>query len=132
MSSRASRRHRDLREVDRLTLDWVIDKAAQFILFVSGISAIIFILSIIVFVFEQGLGFLLHEVDIVEFLTSPYWDPTDDEDPTYGIHDRAVLTAGALYLLRMFAITGFYHRYFSFGFDGGREWQVAHALLERA
>ena len=104
MSATASRRHRSLKEVDRLTLDWVIDKAAQFALFVSGISAIAFILSIIVFVFEQGLGFLLREVDIVEFLTSPYWDPTDDEDPTYGIFAMIVGTASVTGLAMLVAI----------------------------
>ncbi len=104
MSNGASIRHRSLKEVDLLTLDWVIDKAAQVILFVSGISAIIFILSIIVFVFEQGLGFLLYEVDIVEFLTSPYWDPTADEDPTYGIFAMIAGTASVTGLAMLVAI----------------------------
>ncbi len=108
MSSRAPGRHRDLKDVDRVSLDWLIDKAAQLILFVSGISAIIFILSIIVFVFEQGLGFLLHEVDLVEFLTSPYWDPTDDEDPTYGIFaliaGTASVTGLAMLVARPFSL----------------------------
>ncbi len=104
MSIQAPSRHRDLREVDRLSLDWVIDKAAQVILFVSGISAIAFILSIIVFVFEQGLGFLLERVDLVEFLTSPYWDPTDDDDPTYGILALIVGTASVTGLAMLVAI----------------------------
>ncbi len=104
MSSRAPSRHRDLKDVDRLSLDWLIDKAAQLILFVSGISAIIFILSIIVFVFEQGLGFLLHEVDLVEFLTSPCWDPTADEDPTYGILALIAGTASVTGLAMLVAI----------------------------
>ncbi len=104
MSSRAPSRHRDLKDVDRVSLDWLIDKAAQLILFVSGISAILFILSIIVFVFEQGLGFLLHEVDLVEFLTSPYWDPTADEDPTYGILALIAGTASVTGLAMLVAI----------------------------
>ena len=58
MSVRATTRHRPLKQVDRLTASLLIDKAAQILLFVAGISAILFILSIIVFVFEQGLEFL--------------------------------------------------------------------------
>ena len=104
MSQKTYIRHRDLREVDRFTLDWAFDKAAQLLLFVSGISAIAFILSIIVFVFEQGLGFLLYEVDIVEFLTSPYWDPTADEDPTYGIFALIAGTTAVTGLAMLVAI----------------------------
>lgn len=42
----------------------------------------------------------------------------------------AVLTAIGLYLVRMFAITGFYHRYFSHkAFKTGRFWQFVFAVL---
>jgi len=42
----------------------------------------------------------------------------------------AVITAIALYLVRMFAITGFYHRYFSHrAFKTNRFWQFAFGIL---
>lgn len=42
----------------------------------------------------------------------------------------AVLTAVALYLVRMFAITGFYHRYFSHkAFKTNRFWQFVFAVI---
>lgn len=45
----------------------------------------------------------------------------------------AVLTAVGLYLVRMFAITGFYHRYFSHkAFKMGRFWQFVFAVLGNA
>lgn len=45
----------------------------------------------------------------------------------------AVLTALALYLIRMFAITGFYHRYFSHrAYKTGRFWQLVFAVLGNA
>ena len=45
----------------------------------------------------------------------------------------AVLTAMGLYLVRMFAITGFYHRYFSHkAFKTGRLWQFVFAVLGNA
>ena len=47
-----------------------------------------------------------------------------------GWHEGAVATAVALYLVRMFAITGFYHRYFSHRtFRTSRAVQFAFALL---
>lgn len=104
MAEQTTRRHRDLSEVDRPTWDWFFDKTAQVLLFVSGISAIIFILSIIVFVFEQGLGFLLETVDLVEFFTSPFWEPTDDDDPSYGILALIAGTASVTGLAMLVAI----------------------------
>ncbi|MEN8177695.1 MAG: phosphate ABC transporter permease subunit PstC [Pseudomonadota bacterium] len=104
MTSSASRRHRPLKTVDRLTTSLLIDKVAQTLLFICGISAIIFILSIIVFVFEQGLEFLLFEVDLVEFLTSSYWEPTDDEEPVYGILALIAGTASVTGLAMLVAI----------------------------
>lgn len=104
MASGASSRHRPLNTVDRLTTSLLIDKAAQILLFICGISAIIFILSIIVFVFEQGLEFLLFEVDLVEFLTSPYWEPTDDDEPVYGILALIAGTASVTGLAMLVAI----------------------------
>ncbi len=45
----------------------------------------------------------------------------------------AVFTAVGLYLVRMFAITGFYHRYFSHkAFKMGRFWQFVFAVLGNA
>ncbi len=45
----------------------------------------------------------------------------------------AVWTAIVLYLIRMFAITGFYHRYFSHKtFKAGRGWQFLFAVLANA
>ena len=104
MAGQTSKRHRDLAQVDRPTWDWFVDKTAQVLLFVSGISAIIFILSIIVFVFEQGLGFLLETVDLVEFFTTPYWEPTDDEAPSYGILALIAGTASVTGLAMLVAI----------------------------
>jgi len=47
-----------------------------------------------------------------------------------GVSPFALAWAGGLYLLRMFAITGFYHRYFSHrSFRAGRAVQFAGALL---
>jgi len=50
---------------------------------VGGVSAIVFVIAIFVFVASQGLGFALGELSWVEFFTSIAWRPTSDS-PTYG------------------------------------------------
>ncbi len=43
---------------DHLNLDWFIDKAVQISVFIAGISAIIFIVGIFIFITKEGIGFL--------------------------------------------------------------------------
>jgi len=51
---------------------------------VGGISAIIFIIGIFVFITKEGFGFLSGTFDFGEFFGSPRWRPTSDHNPTYG------------------------------------------------
>ncbi len=73
----------DRAAVDALTADWYIDKAAEWLMFLGGISAIVFILGIFAFVTKEGLGFIIGPMNLREFLFSPNWRPTSD-NPTYG------------------------------------------------
>jgi phosphate transport system permease protein len=61
--------------------------------FVGGISAIIFILGIFVFITKEGMGFILNTLDLKEFLFSPAWRPTSENNPTYGALALIVGTA---------------------------------------
>jgi len=70
--------------LDRRNLDWYVDKAAEVLVFVGGVSAILFIIGIFVFIAKEGAGFVIHTLDIKEFLTSPRWRPTSEYDKTYG------------------------------------------------
>ena len=83
-------RHGDL---DRRNADWYVDKAVQLIVFVGGISAIVFIIGIFVFITKEGAPFVAHRLDLVEFLTSPRWRPTSTNNPTYGAFALIVGTA---------------------------------------
>jgi phosphate transport system permease protein len=74
-----------LQDFDRRNSDWYIDKLVQLVVFVGGISAIVFIIGIFVFIAKEGFGFILDTMDPVEFFTSPYWDPSDEDAPEYGI-----------------------------------------------
>ncbi len=63
-------------------------------------------------------GFILFQVGSLAAIAWVGWSPA------------ALIVAATLYLVRMFAITGFYHRYFSHRtFTANRFWQAAFAVL---
>jgi phosphate transport system permease protein len=72
-------------DFDRRNLDWYIDRLVQSLVFIGGISAIVFIIGIFVFITKEGLGFILNTMDAREFFLSPYWEPSDEYAPEYGI-----------------------------------------------
>ena len=69
---------------DRRDLHWLIDRAAHLLIFLGGVSAIVFIAGIFVFITREGFGFILDRFDPVEFFTSPRWTPTSNYNATYG------------------------------------------------
>ena len=97
-----SSRHAD--DFDRRNTAWYIDKAVQVLVFIGGISAIIFVVSIFVFVTKEGMGFILDRFDFKEFFTSPYWYPAEEEDPEYGILALIAGTASVTGLAMLVAI----------------------------
>ena len=89
---------------DRPNLDWYIDKAVQALVFLGGISAIVFILGIFVFITREGLGFIVERIDFWEFFTSPRWRPTSEWKQTYGILALVAGTASVTGLAMVVAI----------------------------
>ena len=89
---------------DRRTMDWYIDKFMGSLVFLSGISAIIFIIGIFVFITSEGIGFVIKDMDIIEFFTSEYWFPSDEDDPEYGILALIAGTASVTGLAMIVAI----------------------------
>lgn len=69
---------------DRRDLAWWIDWVVTQIVFVGGVSAILLIIGIFVFITREGMEFIGYDLDVVEFFTSPAWRPTSDANPTYG------------------------------------------------
>jgi phosphate transport system permease protein len=69
---------------DRWDFPWLVDKLVASLVFIGGISAIIFIIGIFVFITREGIGFIVNTMDVREFFTSPAWRPTSDSRPTYG------------------------------------------------
>ncbi len=91
-------------DFDRRNAAWYIDKLVQVLVFIGGISAIIFVVGIFVFISKEGIGFIVGRFDFVEFFTSPYWYPAEDEDPEYGILALIAGTASVTGLAMVVAI----------------------------
>jgi len=85
--------HSNLSDMDRRNADWYIDKLVQALVFIGGISAIVFILGIFVFITKEGLGFIWETLDIRDYFLSPRWRPTSEFNPTYGAMALFVGTA---------------------------------------
>jgi len=72
-------------DFDRRNLDWYMDKLVQILVFIGGVSAIVFIVGIFIFITKEGVGFIINTMDVQEFFLSPYWEPSDEDAPEYGI-----------------------------------------------
>jgi phosphate transport system permease protein len=93
-----------LGQLDARGASWYIDKLAQVLFFIGGVSAIIFIIGIFVFVAREGLGFIVAKFDFVEFFTSPRWVPTSEVRETYGALALIVGTASVTGMAMIVAI----------------------------
>jgi len=91
-------------DFDRRNLDWYIDKLVQVVVFIGGISAIIFIIGIFVFITKEGMVFVTGALDLEEFFTSEYWEPSDEDAPEYGILALIAGTASVTGLAMIVAI----------------------------
>jgi phosphate transport system permease protein len=100
----ANTRLADSNRFDQRNLDWYVDKVVQGLVFVGGISAILFIIGIFIFITVEGFGFLTGRFDFVEFFTSPWWEPTDEDEPSYGILALIAGTASVTGLAMLVAI----------------------------
>ena len=90
--------------LDHRNLDWYIDKLIQVIVFISGISAIIFIIGIFAFITKEGFVFIMDTMDPREFFLSQYWEPSDEDVPEYGILALVAGTASVTGLALLVAI----------------------------
>ena len=72
-------------DLDHRGRDWYVDKAVTFLVFVGGISAIIFIIGIFVFITKEGAGFIVGPLNVREFFASLTWRPTSSQNPSYGV-----------------------------------------------
>jgi phosphate transport system permease protein len=75
----------ELNAANQVNRAWWVDRIARVLVFCGGISAIVFIISIFIFIFAQGAGFMTGAFEAKEFFGSEIWRPTSDSNPTYGI-----------------------------------------------
>lgn len=69
--------------LDRRDASWWFDFAARALVFVGGVSAILFIVAIFLFIGSQGAEFAFHRLDLAELLFGDRWEPTASP-PSYG------------------------------------------------
>ncbi len=116
---------------DQRDLAWYLDMAVQVLVFISGISAIIIIVGIFVYITKEGIVFLVGPLDLIEFFTTPYWEPSDEDAPEYGILALIAGTASVTGLAMIVAIP------FSLGsaifigeFTSGRTREILKVVIE--
>ena len=90
--------------LDRRDPAWYVDKLAQVLIFIGGISGIVLILGIFAFIGREGLPFIVNTLQIGEFFTSPLWRPTSEANPTYGILALIAGTASVTGLAMVVAV----------------------------
>jgi phosphate transport system permease protein len=93
----------ETRAIDRRDFAWWVDKGVRYLIFAGGISAIVFILGIFVFITREGLGFVAETLDVGEFFGSPRWRPTS-ANPTYGVLALIAGTASVTGLAMVVAV----------------------------
>jgi len=89
---------------DQLNRAWYIDKAVQMLVFLGGVSAIVFIVGIFIFISKEGFGFLVGDFNFKEFFFSPNWRPTSENKETFGILALVAGTASVTGLAMLIAI----------------------------
>lgn len=98
-----STERRAAEDFDRRNVDWYVDQVVKVLVFVCGFSAIIFVLGIFTFITKEGYAFIA-QMDWAEVFTTPYWFPSDEEAPEYGILALIAGTASVTGLAMIVAI----------------------------
>lgn len=117
--------------MDCRDLAWYVDKAVAWLVFLGGVSAVLFIVGIFAFITREGLGFLGNGFEFGDFFGSKAWRPTSDIQPTYGVLALVAGTASVTGLAMLIAVP------FSLGaavyiaeFAEGRVREVLKVLVE--
>jgi phosphate transport system permease protein len=117
--------------MDRRDRHWYVDKIVAVLVFLGGVSAILFIIGIFVFVTREGLGFITTRLSLAEFFGSTAWRPTSNAHPTYGALALIVGTASVTGLAMLVSVP------FSLGaalyiseFSHGRVAEILKILVE--
>ena len=69
----------------RSQLEIYTEKAIEWIIRLCGVSAILFVFGIFLFVFREGAPFLFKGLNLGQFFGSPEWYPTSESNVRYGV-----------------------------------------------
>ena len=97
-------RGKSIDDIDKRNMSWYVDKLVSSLVFIGGVSAIIFIIGIFVFITKEGIAFMATAFDFKEFLFSTRWRPTSSHNPTYGALALIVGTASVTGMAMLVAI----------------------------
>ncbi len=75
---------KSLRKRAATWVPWVVEAVIEWVIWLCGWSAILFVFAIFFFVFREGAPFLVHHLNLGEFFGSSHWEPTSNP-PQYGI-----------------------------------------------
>ena len=89
--------------LDRRDGAWRLDMVARVGVLMGGISAILFIAAIFLFIATEGLDFIVHRMDLGELLLGQRWEPTVDP-PEYGALPLIAGTAWITVVAMMVAV----------------------------
>jgi phosphate transport system permease protein len=85
-------------------LEFTTEPIIELIIWLCGISAIIFVFGIFFFVFREGSGFLFGGLDLKEFFTSTEWYPISNSNKRYGVWGLIVGTGSVTALSMTIAV----------------------------
>ncbi|MCF7707376.1 MAG: phosphate ABC transporter permease subunit PstC [Verrucomicrobia bacterium] len=85
-------------------LEIIAESLIEWVIRLCGISAIIFIFAIFLFVFKEGAEFLFNELDLTEFFFSKEWYPTSGYNKRYGVLALIVGTGSVTILAMLIAV----------------------------
>ncbi len=80
------------------------ERLIERIIWLCGVSAILFVFGIFFFVFREGSSYFFHGFDSVEFLTSTEWYPTSQSNVRYGVLALIAGTASVTVLAMLLAV----------------------------
>jgi len=69
----------------RRLFDSVTERLIEWVIWLCGVSAIVFVFAIFFFVFREGWGYLFSGLNLREFLFSVEWYPTSVSHKRYGV-----------------------------------------------
>ncbi len=80
------------------------EAAIETLIRLCGVSAIIFVFGIFLFILREGAGFLFHGFSIRQFLFSTEWYPTSESNVRYGVLALIAGTASVTVLAMVVAV----------------------------